>query len=69
MGKVIRSVVMGSVDPFFDKKSSLYKSRVQLKIGSFKKIKHEFRELIPMDELKEKGDEEVDYYLKDSEEL
>ncbi|SFT96736.1 hypothetical protein SAMN04489724_3035 [Algoriphagus locisalis] len=69
IGSTIRSVVIGSVDPFFDKKSSLYKSRVQLKIGfeigSFKKIKQEFKEMIPMDELKEKGDEQVEYYLKD----
>lgn len=69
MGKVIRSVVMGSVDPFFNEKSSLYKSRVQLKIGfeigSFKKIKKEVKELIPLDDLKEKGNEKVEYYLKD----
>lgn len=69
MGKTIRSVVIGSVDPFFDKKSSLYKSRVQLKIGfeigSFKKIKQDVIEMIPMEDLKEKGDEKVEYYLKD----
>lgn len=69
MGKTIRSVVMGSVDPFFDKRSSLYKSRVQLKIGfeigSFKKIKKEVKELTPMDKLEDKGDEKVEYYLKD----
>jgi hypothetical protein len=69
MGKVIRSVVMGSIDPFSNEKSSLYKSRVQLKIGfeigSFKRIKQEVKEMIPMDELKEKGDEKVEYYLKD----
>ncbi|WP_425637960.1 hypothetical protein ACPUEN_00910 [Algoriphagus yeomjeoni] len=73
MGKVIRSVVMGSVDPFFNEKSSLYKSRVQLKIGfeigSFKKIKQEVKEMIPMDELKEKGNEQVEYYLRDAGEL
>jgi hypothetical protein len=43
MVEVFRSVVIGSVHPFFNEKSSLYKSRVQLKIGfkigSFKKIK------------------------------
>jgi hypothetical protein len=69
MGKVIRSVVMGSIDPFFNEKSSLYKSRVQLKIGfeigSFKRIKQEVKEMIPMDELKEKGNEKVEYFLKD----
>ncbi|WP_057937321.1 kinetochore Spc7 family protein [Algoriphagus resistens] len=69
MGNTIRSVVMGSVDPFFDKRSSLYKSRVQLKIGfeigSFRKIKKEVKELIPIDELKDKGEEKVEYYLKD----
>ncbi|PZX51498.1 hypothetical protein LV84_03655 [Algoriphagus ratkowskyi] len=68
MGKTIRSVVIGSVDPFFDKKSSLHKSRVQLKIdfeiGSFKKIKKEIKELIPMDDLKEKGNEQVESYLE-----
>jgi hypothetical protein len=69
MGKVIRSVVMGSIDPFFNEKASLYKSRVQLKIGfeigSFKKIKQEVKEMIPMDDLKEKGNERVEYFLKD----
>jgi len=69
MGKVIRSVIIGSVDPFFNEKSSLYKSRVQLKIGfeigSFKKIKKEVKEMIPIDDLKEKGAEKVEYYLKD----
>lgn len=69
MGKVIRSVVMGSIDPFFVEKSSLYKSRVQLKIGfeigSFKKIKQEVKELFPVDDLKEKGNEQVEYYMKD----
>lgn len=73
MGKVIRSVVMGSIDPFFNEKSSLYKSRVQLKIGfeigSFKRIKQEVKELIPKDELKEKGNEKVEYYLEDVLEL
>lgn len=71
MGNAIRSVVMGSVDPFFDKRSSLNKSRVQLKIGfeigSFRKIKKEVKELIPTDKLKDKGDEKVEYYLKDIE--
>ncbi|PZX48940.1 hypothetical protein [Algoriphagus chordae] len=69
MGKVIRSVVMGSIDPFFNEKSSLYKSRVQLKIGfeigSFKNLKKEVKEMIPMEELKKKGDEQVEYYLKE----
>ncbi|WP_425637963.1 hypothetical protein ACPUEN_00925 [Algoriphagus yeomjeoni] len=69
IGKVIRSVVMGSVDPFFDEKSSLYKSRVQLKIGfeigSFREIKKEVKELVQMDGLKEKGNEKVEYYFKD----
>jgi hypothetical protein len=73
MGKVIRSVVMGSIDPFFNEKSSLYKSRVQLKIGfeigSFKKIKQEVKEMVPMEELKEKGNEKVEYFLKDVGEL
>jgi hypothetical protein len=36
---------MGSIDPFFNEKSSLYKNRVQLKIGfeigSFKNFKKE----------------------------
>jgi hypothetical protein len=67
MGKLIRSVVIGSIDPFFNEKSSLYKSRVQLKIGfeigSFKRIKQEVKEMIPIEELKEKGNEK--YYLKD----
>jgi hypothetical protein len=69
MRKVIRAVVMGSIDPFFNEKTSLYKSRVQLKIGfeigSFKKIKQEVKEMIPMEELKEKGSEQVEYFLKD----
>ncbi len=69
MSKVIRAVVMGSIDPFFNEKTSLYKSRVQLKIGfeigSFKKIKEEVKELIPMDEMKQEGNEKVEYYLKD----
>ncbi|WP_192085649.1 hypothetical protein [Algoriphagus sp. Y33] len=73
MGNTIRSVVMGSIDPFFDKKSSLCKSRVQLKIGfeigSFKKIRKEVKEIIPMDKLKDKGDEKIEYYLKDLGEL
>jgi hypothetical protein len=60
---------MGSIDPFFNEKSSLYKNRVQLKIGfeigSFKRIKQEVKEMISMDELKEKGDKRVEYYLKD----
>ncbi|WP_146849427.1 hypothetical protein [Algoriphagus ratkowskyi] len=57
------------VNPFFKEKSSLCKSRVQMKIGfeigSFKKIKKEVKEMIPMDELNEKGNEMVEYYLKD----
>lgn len=69
MGNTIQSVVIGSVDPFFDKKSSLYKSRVQLKIGfeigSFKNIKKGVKEMIPLDELKEKGEEKVEYYMED----
>jgi hypothetical protein len=69
MGKVIRSVVIGSIDPFFNEKSSLYKSRVQVKIGfeigSFKRIKQEVKEMIPMDDLKEKGNEKVEYFLKE----
>ncbi|WP_192085654.1 hypothetical protein [Algoriphagus sp. Y33] len=73
MGTTIRSVVIGSIDPFFDKKSSLYKSRVQLKIGfeigSFKKIRKEVKELVPPDGLEEKGNEKVEYYLKDVGEL
>ncbi|MEB2787389.1 hypothetical protein [Algoriphagus persicinus] len=73
MGKTIRSVVMGSVDPFFDKKSSLYKSRLQLKIGfeigSFRKIRKEVKELVPLDELEDKGKEKVEYCLKDIGEL
>lgn len=71
MGRVIRSVVMGSVDPFFNERSSLYKSRVQLKIGfeigSFKGLKKEVREMVPMDEWKEKGNEQLEYYLKEIE--
>ncbi|WP_425637970.1 hypothetical protein ACPUEN_00965 [Algoriphagus yeomjeoni] len=69
IGGAIRSVVFGSIDPFFNEKSSLYKSRVQLKIGfeigSFRKIKKEVKELVQMDGLKEKGNEKVEYYLKD----
>jgi hypothetical protein len=69
MGKTIRSVVIGSIDPFFDKQTSLYKNRFQLKIGfeigSFNKIKKEVKELIPADGLEEKGNEKVQYYLKD----
>ncbi|MCE7058079.1 hypothetical protein LZF95_25580 [Algoriphagus sp. AGSA1] len=71
MGNTIRSVVMGSVDPFFDKRSSLHKSRVQLKIGfeigSFRKLRKEVKELVPLDGLEEKGNEKVEYYLKDLE--
>jgi hypothetical protein len=69
MGKTIRSVVTGSIDPFFDKQTSLNKSRFQLKIGfeigSFRKIKKEVKELVPMDGLEEKGNEKVQYYLND----
>ncbi|WP_192350270.1 hypothetical protein [Algoriphagus sp. Y33] len=71
MGTTIRSVVIGSIDPFFDKKSSLYKSRVQLKIGfeigSFKKIRKEVKELVPPDGLEEKGNGQIEYYLKEIE--
>lgn len=69
MGKTIRSVVIGSIDPFFDKQTSLNKSRFQLKIGfeigSFRKIKKEVKELIPLDGLEEKGNEKVQYYMRD----
>ncbi len=71
MGNTIRSMVMGSVDPFFDSRSSLHKSRIQLKIGfeigSFRKIRKEVKELVPLDGLEEKGNEKVEYYLKDLE--
>ncbi|SFT97101.1 hypothetical protein SAMN04489724_3061 [Algoriphagus locisalis] len=71
MGKVIRSVVIGSIDPFFNEQSSFYKSRVQLKIGfeigSFKKIRREVKELVPLDGLEDKADEKVEYYLKNLE--
>ncbi len=71
MGNTIRSVAIGSIDPFFDKKSSLYKSRVQLKIGfeiaSFKKIRKEVKELVPVDGLEEKGNGQIEYYLKEVE--
>jgi len=53
---------------FLNQKSSLYNSRVKLNIGfeidSFKKIKQEVKEIFSMDELKEKGNEKVEYYLK-----
>jgi hypothetical protein len=69
MGKTIRSVVIGSIDPFFDKQTSLNKSRFQLKIGfeigSLRKIKKEVKELVPIDGLEEKGNEKVRYYMKD----
>ncbi|MBN3584880.1 hypothetical protein JYB64_20995 [Algoriphagus aestuarii] len=69
MGKVIRSVVIGSIDPFFNKQSSFYKSRVQLKIGfeigSFKFLKKEIKEL-NFEEFEEKKVEEhvVEYFDK-----
>lgn len=69
MGKTIRSVVIGSIDPFFDKQTSLNKSRFQLKIGfeigSFRKIKKEVKEFVPIDGLEEKGYERVQYFMKD----
>jgi uncharacterized protein (UPF0147 family) len=69
MGKTIRSVVIGSIDPFFDKQTSLNKSRFQLKIGfeigSFRKIKKEVKEFVPIDGLEEKGYEKVQYYMRD----
>jgi hypothetical protein len=69
MGKTIRSVVIGSIDPFFDKHTSLNKSRFQLKIGfeigSFRKIKKEVKEFVPIDGLEEKGYEKVQYYMRD----
>ena len=69
MGKTIRSVVIGSIDPFFDKQTSLNKSRFQLKIGfeigSFRKFKKEVKELVPIDGLEEKGNEKVQYYMRD----
>ncbi|MDR7131000.1 hypothetical protein J2X69_003359 [Algoriphagus sp. 4150] len=71
MGNTIRSVVIGSIDPFYDKKSGLYKSRAQLKIGfeigSFKKIRKEVKELVPLDGLEEKGNGQIEYYLKEIE--
>ncbi|PZX59320.1 hypothetical protein LV84_01351 [Algoriphagus ratkowskyi] len=39
--------------------------KIGFEIGSFKKIKKEVKEMIPMDELNEKGNEMVEYYLKD----
>lgn len=49
-------------------KSSLYKSRIQLKIGFeigyFKKIKKKVKEQIPMDELKQTGEDKVEYFMK-----
>lgn len=68
MGKSLRSAVIGSIDPFFDSKSSLYKSRMQLKIGfeigSFRRIKKEVKEQISMGELKQKSGNKVEYYIE-----
>ncbi len=68
MGKTIRSVVIGTIDPFFDKQSSLTNSRLQVKIGfeigSFRKLKKEVKELVP-EGLEEKGLGKIDYYLKE----
>jgi hypothetical protein len=71
--KNIQSVIIGSVQPFFNSEKSLTQSRFQLKIGlelvSFKKIKKEAKELLPTDEWEEKGKNEVNYFLKDIDNL